>query len=312
MEQNNINIAELLIDCEKGTELHSDIEGTVYFQRITKVTKDIYVCCTKENALKPNFYAFIDGAFYSNGHAIIGGKPTYAQMLFPSKKVRDWGCFNVKYVKGVNGKTKEIEELLVKEGGRMTGNYILCDGVNYIDKISGGIKNVSPDSLKGAYILSTGTELKLEKEEKPKFKVGDVVVDIKDNVDKYPLHVLCEYGQKLIEPYEWHYGSQTNVNCRLASPEEIARWNEEMLHPNHLHYDTKQRKLVYHFLPFDKVVVRLSKEQKWQANFFSHCIEHANGVDKTYVCIDDNYDFCLPYNEKTAKLIGTTDDYEEK
>lgn len=56
--------------------------------------------------------------------------------------------------------------------------------------------------------------------------------------------------------------------------------------------------------PFDKVVVR-DKDSRWSADFFSF-------KGSTFVvCIGGSWDFCLPYNEETAKLIGTTNNYKE-
>lgn len=56
--------------------------------------------------------------------------------------------------------------------------------------------------------------------------------------------------------------------------------------------------------PFDRVITR-TPDTPWTANFFSHI--DSDGVKN---CIDDRYLMCLPYNEETAKLIGTTDNWE--
>lgn len=57
--------------------------------------------------------------------------------------------------------------------------------------------------------------------------------------------------------------------------------------------------------PFDKVVVRCSKADKWSIDFFSYKV--SNG----YICTGDAwFGYCLPYNEETAHLLGTTDDWE--
>ena len=60
----------------------------------------------------------------------------------------------------------------------------------------------------------------------------------------------------------------------------------------------------YEFKPFDKVVVR-NENYNWYCDIFS------NISDGEYVCIGEAWEQCLPYNEKTAKLIGTKDDYTE-
>lgn len=57
--------------------------------------------------------------------------------------------------------------------------------------------------------------------------------------------------------------------------------------------------------PFDKVVVRCSKADKWSIDFFSYKV--SNG----YICTGDAwFGYCLPYNGETAHLLGTTDDWE--
>jgi hypothetical protein len=62
------------------------------------------------------------------------------------------------------------------------------------------------------------------------------------------------------------------------------------------------------FKPFDKVVVR-DGDYSWHIDFF----ECYNPTDENgpYVCMQESWKYCLPYNEETAKLIGTTKDYEE-
>ncbi len=62
------------------------------------------------------------------------------------------------------------------------------------------------------------------------------------------------------------------------------------------------------FKPFDKVLVRNHEDLVWFANFFSH---YKNNNGYHYCCIDNSYRYCIPYNEQTARLVGTTDPYTE-
>ena len=59
--------------------------------------------------------------------------------------------------------------------------------------------------------------------------------------------------------------------------------------------------------PFDKVIVKGS-DLKWICGIFSH-------YDKTksmpYICIGWFYDVCIPYNDDTKHLLGTTDEAPE-
>ena len=59
------------------------------------------------------------------------------------------------------------------------------------------------------------------------------------------------------------------------------------------------------FKPFDKVIVR-GFNNIWHCAIFSHLTK--DGHD--FVTTDSVYKECVPYNDETAHLIGTHDDYE--
>ena len=59
--------------------------------------------------------------------------------------------------------------------------------------------------------------------------------------------------------------------------------------------------------PFDKVMTRVDGNAIWSANIFSHIDQ--NGEYVTIGCIA-GYPYCLPYNEETAHLLGTTDEWK--
>lgn len=59
----------------------------------------------------------------------------------------------------------------------------------------------------------------------------------------------------------------------------------------------------YNFKPFDKVLARSKVEEVWQIEFFER-------VDEDYyICLRNSYKECIPYNKKTAHLLGTNKDY---
>ena len=60
--------------------------------------------------------------------------------------------------------------------------------------------------------------------------------------------------------------------------------------------------------PFDKVLVRDSNEIKWKIDFFSHYHE---SIHFPYKCIGNSYKYCIPYNDETKYLVGTTDKVPE-
>lgn len=60
--------------------------------------------------------------------------------------------------------------------------------------------------------------------------------------------------------------------------------------------------------PFDKVLVRDDETCIWKADFYSHKEENRTHPFK---CVSLIYKCCIPYNEDTKHLVGTTDDVPE-
>lgn len=59
------------------------------------------------------------------------------------------------------------------------------------------------------------------------------------------------------------------------------------------------------FKPFDRVLVRDLDFNIWYNDIFSF-----RDKDGRYMCIGNKWDECIPYNEETAHLLGTTENYE--
>ena len=63
------------------------------------------------------------------------------------------------------------------------------------------------------------------------------------------------------------------------------------------------------FMPFDRVLVRSEKIFNWNCSLFSN-IDDFNSK-YPFSCLSTCYRFCIPYNDDTKHLIGTTDDAPE-
>ena len=61
--------------------------------------------------------------------------------------------------------------------------------------------------------------------------------------------------------------------------------------------------------PFDRVLVKLSNEDVWTADFFSHYDPLEEYMK--YVCVTNMAVFCIPYNDETKHLVGTTEEAPE-
>ena len=158
------------------------------------------------------------------------------------------------------------------------------------------------------------------------FKDGDIVTMHKKNCDivfifnrlrtegsfyYYAFHTLQTNNTGVIDchitlPYAWtFFGSKMNF---ATDSEKQQLFNA--LAKEGKAWDAEKKQIVdlkpkVELKPFDKVVVRCSKADKWSIDFFSYKV--SNG----YICTGDAwFGYCLPYNEETAHLLGTTDDWE--
>ena len=61
--------------------------------------------------------------------------------------------------------------------------------------------------------------------------------------------------------------------------------------------------------PFDKVLVRDGYKERWLCRFFSHIVDGEH-IYK-YITIGSGYKYCIPYNDDTKHLVGTTDEAPE-
>ena len=60
---------------------------------------------------------------------------------------------------------------------------------------------------------------------------------------------------------------------------------------------------------FNKVLVRDYCDEEWTCDIFSHIIRQDDTL--SYMCIFTHYDHCIPYNDDTKHLVGTTDEAPE-
>ena len=60
--------------------------------------------------------------------------------------------------------------------------------------------------------------------------------------------------------------------------------------------------------PFDKVLVNDNPDTMWKVDFYSHKDE---SKAYPYRCIGNSYTYCIPYNDETKQLVGTTDEAPE-
>ena len=59
---------------------------------------------------------------------------------------------------------------------------------------------------------------------------------------------------------------------------------------------------------YDKVIGRDSNDDIWECSLFSHIREHESFP---YRCVGNSFVYCIPYNDETKHLVGTTDEAPE-
>lgn len=98
------------------------------------------------------------------------------------------------------------------------------------------------------------------------------------------------------------YSSPNDGECILVPSKDQQDWSK--FTATWVKIITKKKFDPITLQPFDKVLVRDVHSQIWRCDFLSY-IKYGN-VDYPYVAISDIYKFCIPYNDDTKHLAGTT------
>lgn len=223
---------------------------------------------------------------------------------------------------------KSVDGKIVTRDGRRA--RVICWDFSNIQNIvsaisqEDGVENLSSNFHDGTCSLSSqcDEDLFLEIPEYMTFKDGDVIAydNIKDvffiigskcsMTDENP-HYYVKYEKGYIT-----FGTEDSF-CRLKGS-RLATEEEKQSLIDALKESKDQRakkylrrffgievKQEYEFKPFDKVLVRCHDESQWCARFFDRMFKG------NYACTDSlRYKQCIPYNEQTAHLLGTTENYE--
>ena len=59
--------------------------------------------------------------------------------------------------------------------------------------------------------------------------------------------------------------------------------------------------------PFDRVLVRHASNGTWKCNIFSYI----NPISGCFMCINSDWRCCIPYNDDTKHIVGTTEEAPE-
>ena len=269
----NLNLVEILKDCPKGTKLYSSVFGSVELDHIDIRAnypivirlKDLNVreCLTTEGTLFTEY----------DGECI----------LFPSRDQRDWSKFEPK-------KEGLVSTCELKDGDILSYQTVRFFTEEEKQKLFEAIKD-------NVYEWNDETKtLKKPVKPKPKFKVGDKIVNI---VNMYMGDLSNQSVISEITEDKYILNDGGYIHFKNQDIWELATDKKQRFDPKTLH-------------PFDRVLVRLTKDCIWNATFFSHYDKEVHWGCYPFVTTScKSYDKCIPYNDETKHLLGTSDEAPE-
>ena len=323
MEEKN-NIAEILKDKPENTKLYSPLFGDVYFS-------DVEDCFIKVTHHGGRMVRFFDNGIYYN-------YPESEPLLFPSREMRDWRKFawkkgDVLYSAGL--KEYCVFNKFISDGYLMfISNYNVDENTKRVvpktydpDKNTVNYEKVSDE--KATEIISLieehyGGKLNLstlEIEKQPEFKDGDIVALVVRKCTHIAIFqsrqeayigfhaVLCQNDELLLEePFREDVG---DIELRLATDSEKQQLFDALAKENKK-WDAEKKAIVNlpkksEFKIFQKVLVRDYNGEEWIPGFFFRI--HNDGCRYILVC-GEIYKQCIPYNDHTEHLLGTTDEWK--
>ena len=119
----------------------------------------------------------------------------------------------------------------------------------------------------------------------------------------YPVKCECHDGKLMRLTKEGHFFNYRGAECLLFPSKEQRDWSK-FTAP----WYKKERFDPKTLQPFDKVLVSDEHHTRWRCNFFSHIVDQ---FQYKYFTSDSCYKFCIPYNDDTKHLVGTTDEAPE-
>ena len=128
-----------------------------------------------------------------------------------------------------------------------------------------------------------------------------VCTDVKG---KYPVIGLILYNDQ--EEFIYNFTENGRWSTGIESDHDLFFLEQEytFASENNEKFDPKT------FKPFDRVLIFNAEDMNWQCSLFSHYNEKDNPFH--FVCIDSFcYQYCIPYNDDTKYLIGTTKEVPE-
>lgn len=330
-----INIAEILKDKPKGTKLYADAFGELSFDGVVSNKDEIIFTKNKVNT---SWCFYNDGKYSKYGESI----------LVPSKEMRNWSKFAWKKGDILVGCAKKIifDRFTDDTYSYFEGKYCLeqdpySDYETYRGEDKGLLTkyfHIPEQCIAQSYIKNIeerlGGKLNMETLEiekaQPEFKDGDILSNPSTALPKNHIFIFSKFNK--YKDFEHHVALTASGEitiptshgawCRKDSGVKYATEEEkqqlfEALAKENKAWDAEKKVIVdlkpkCEFKPFDRCIWKIQNCEGsiWQASFVSYVDEY--GATPMGMSIDEDLVnlIILPYNEETAKLIGTTNNWE--
>ena len=336
--EENINIADILKDKPQGTKLYADAFGELSM---------VDICTEDELGVTLLEKDGDELLFYNDGKYNRHGEP----ILFPSKEMDDWSKFawkkgDVLVSEGMGRLHVIFEGFDDDTYTTFKGKHYLCnydDNEDYNEEEYNDYHKeiilrtieFKKDNVNDAktYINTIeerfGGKLNLETLEIDKhqheFKDGDILSCDEDTYTKHTILILhkdvdiTESIVSLVRHSELVEDNEPIDDFFLTrlypAREDEKKELFDALAKKGKTWDAVKKQIVdlklkIELKPFDKVLVRDGKDEIWEPAFFFRNRPELN-VYKYQTVGGKLRVYCIPFNEETAKLIGTSNDWEE-
>ena len=327
MENKELNIAEILKDKPKDTKLWSDTFGNVTLKDVTISKSGGYPIFLTTNINDEALYLDMFGRYHKN---VDGVRPC----IVPSKEMRDWEKFAWK--KGdvlINGCGFQciFKEWTSDDYTKFNGCYSNSrDGYEDVpnadtmkfqkvdNNIACGYLREIEETLGGKLNLST-----LEIKKRPEFKNGDILtfcgfifIFRMRGASSVYFHALCDTRNNDIVVLHKDKPFTSNkfiVNFTYATEEEKQRLFDALAKKGK-QWDAEKKQIVdlpneekkCEFNPMDWCLMRMSYS-RWNLCQYAY---YRKDIDMFAAVGGGLHEECIPYNEETKHLLGTTDDWK--
>ena len=327
--EEKINVAEILKNKPQETKLYDllyniDVESDT----ISTTDTETVVWCTNKD--KNNIACHLSYSEFGT----VRGHSDGLQILLPSKEMRDWSKFSWKKGDVLVNKDESVHIIFEKFEDDAYKNF---HGQYYLWEEGGSIVNFEEDE----YYMQTSDFNKANKEDaqeyihkiekelggklnretleiektQPEFKDGDIVVYGKSVAicRKFYKHTLSFYVS-LNEMFGLLFADEveSSEEYRFATESEKQQLFDALAKKGKT-WDAEKKAIVdlpkkCEFKAMDWCLMR-DKKETWKLCQFSFFDD--GDYEAPYNAVGGNwFDECIPYNEETKHLLGTTDEWK--